>query len=37
MCGITGFISNKSITLSLLKKMNDSLVNRGPNDGGEYL
>ncbi len=37
MCGLAGFFTNKKFTLSepdLLNKMGDTLVSRGPDDGG---
>lgn len=34
MCGIVGVISKKSIKYSTLKKMNDKIVHRGPDDEG---
>ncbi len=40
MCGITGIFdcqSFRNIDVSLLKKMNQSLVHRGPDAGGEYI
>lgn len=37
MCGICGFISKKCITRDQLKKMNDTMVHRGPNDSGEEI
>lgn len=35
MCGICGFISQKTVKTEQLKKMNDSMIHRGPNDAGE--
>ena len=37
MCGISGFIYKGDVDLSLLKKMNDSISYRGPDDSGEFL
>ena len=37
MCGICGFISKKSISLEQLKKMNDTMFHRGPDDSGEEI
>ena len=37
MCGICGFISRKCITIDQLKKMNDTMYHRGPNDSGEEI
>lgn len=37
MCGICGFISKQNITLEQLKKMNDTMYHRGPNDSGEEI
>lgn len=37
MCGICGFVSRRKITLDQLRKMNDTMVHRGPNDSGEEL
>ncbi|MCI8315321.1 MAG: asparagine synthase (glutamine-hydrolyzing) [Lachnospiraceae bacterium] len=37
MCGICGFISRKSITTNQLKRMNDTMYHRGPNDSGEEI
>lgn len=37
MCGICGFCSKKSISLEQLKKMNDSMEHRGPDDSGEEI
>ncbi len=37
MCGICGFLSKKSITTEQLKKMNDTMYHRGPNDSGEEI
>ena len=37
MCGICGFLTKDSITLSQLKEMNDSMIHRGPDDNGEEL
>lgn len=39
MCGLAGFFTNKKFMLSeqeLLNKMGDTLVSRGPNDGGVW-
>lgn len=37
MCGICGFISQKTITLEQLKQMNDTMYHRGPDDHGEEI
>ncbi len=37
MCGICGFISERQITISKLKEMNDTMYHRGPNDSGEEI
>lgn len=37
MCGICGFISKNTITVEQLKKMNDTMYHRGPNDSGEEI
>lgn len=37
MCGICGFISRKCITLEELKRINDTMYHRGPNDSGEEI
>lgn len=37
MCGICGFVSRRNITLEQLKKMNDTMYHRGPNDSGEEI
>lgn len=37
MCGICGYSSNKSLGKKLLKKMNDTIAYRGPNDEGYYI
>ena len=37
MCGICGFVSREDITLEQLKKMNDTMIKRGPNDSGEEI
>lgn len=37
MCGICGYISKKAITIEQLKKMNDTMYHRGPNDSGEEI
>lgn len=37
MCGICGFISKQNISLEQLKKMNDTMYHRGPNDSGEEI
>ena len=34
MCGISGFISKRQITLEDLTAMNDTMYHRGPNDSG---
>jgi asparagine synthase (glutamine-hydrolysing) len=37
MCGIVGVISKKSIKVSSIKKMNDAIIHRGPDDEGFFL
>ena len=37
MCGICGFVSREDISLEQLKKMNDTMIKRGPNDSGEEI
>lgn len=37
MCGICGFVSKQNITLEQLKKMNDTMYHRGPDDAGEEI
>ena len=37
MCGICGFIARKNITIEELKKMNDTIYHRGPDDAGEEI
>ncbi len=37
MCGICGFISKQNISLEQLKKMNDTMFHRGPDDSGEEI
>ena len=37
MCGICGFIARKNITIDELKKMNDTIYHRGPDDAGEEI
>lgn len=37
MCGICGYVTNKNITLTDLKAMNDTMFHRGPNDSGEEI
>ena len=37
MCGICGFVSKQNITLEQLKKMNDTMHHRGPDDSGEEI
>lgn len=37
MCGICGFVSKQNITLEQLKRMNDTMIKRGPNDSGEEI
>lgn len=34
MCGICGYVSRKNITIEQLKKMNDTIYHRGPDDSG---
>ena len=34
MCGICGFITKRKIPIDLLKKMNDTMIHRGPDDAG---
>ncbi len=37
MCGICGFISRNEISINDLKRMNDTMINRGPDDSGEVI
>ena len=37
MCGICGFLSHRERTLEQLKRMNDTMAHRGPDDDGEEL
>ena len=37
MCGICGFVSTRGVTLEELKMMNDTMINRGPDDAGEEI
>lgn len=37
MCGICGYISKKDITVQQLRKMNDTMYHRGPDDSGEEI
>lgn len=37
MCGICGFVSKNRITPEQLKRMNDTMYHRGPNDSGEEI
>lgn len=37
MCGICGFVTRNTITTEQLKKMNDTMYHRGPNDSGEEI
>ena len=37
MCGICGYVSRKNITIEELKKMNDTIYHRGPDDSGEEI
>jgi asparagine synthase (glutamine-hydrolysing) len=37
MCGICGFLSKDEISPIVLKKMNDLMTFRGPDDSGEYI
>ena len=37
MCGICGYVSRKNITIEQLKKMNDTIYHRGPDDSGEEI
>ena len=37
MCGICGFVSKQNITREQLKIMNDTMINRGPDDSGEEI
>lgn len=37
MCGICGFYSKKDIRIGQLKRMNDTMVHRGPDDSGEEI
>ncbi len=35
MCGICGYVRKRQVTPKQLKRMNDTMVHRGPNDSGE--
>ena len=37
MCGLCGFFGSKKYGISQLKKMNDSMIHRGPDDSGILL
>lgn len=37
MCGICGFITRHEIAYDDLKRMNDTMIHRGPNDSGEEI
>jgi asparagine synthase (glutamine-hydrolysing) len=40
MCGIVGFLTSKAVNIpeyDILKKMQDVLIHRGPDDEGEYI
>lgn len=37
MCGICGFVTKNTITTQQLKRMNDAMYHRGPNDSGEEI
>lgn len=37
MCGICGFVTKKEIKIDCLRKMNQTMVHRGPDDYGEEL
>ena len=37
MCGINGFISSSKKTIQDIKRMNDAILHRGPDDDGVYL
>ena len=37
MCGICGFVSKRAFSLGQLKKMNDTMYHRGPDDSGRYI
>ncbi len=37
MCGICGFVSKRALSLEQLKKMNDTMYHRGPDDSGEEI
>lgn len=37
MCGICGYVNKKGIRLEQLKKMNDMMYHRGPDDSGEEI
>lgn len=37
MCGICGFVTRKQVTAEQLKRMNDTMFHRGPDDSGEEL
>ena len=37
MCGICGYVSRRNITAEQLKRMNDTMYHRGPDDSGEEI
>lgn len=37
MCGICGFVSQQNITVEQLKRMNNTMCHRGPDDSGEEI
>lgn len=37
MCGICGYVSRRSLTKEQLRKMNDTMYHRGPDDSGEEI
>ncbi len=37
MCGICGFVSKQEMSLEMLRKMNDTMYHRGPDDSGEEI
>jgi asparagine synthase (glutamine-hydrolysing) len=37
MCGITGYINPDGVSASDIKKMNDTLIHRGPDDDGIFV
>jgi asparagine synthase (glutamine-hydrolysing) len=37
MCGISGFVTSRNVSITQLKQMNDAMVHRGPDDSGEEI